>query len=95
MRRNPHSARSRASVEVSATNGHVDFIVSDDGPGVDPGERGLVFELGERGSAAPTGSGGAGLGLALSRRLAVALGGEVDGLVSESGARFRVRLPLG
>jgi len=54
-----------------------------------------VFELGERGSAAPTGSGGAGLGLALSRRLAVALGGEVDGLASESGARFRVRLPLG
>ena len=34
-------------------------------------------------------------GLSLSGRLALALGGEVDGLESQSGARFRVRLPLG
>jgi signal transduction histidine kinase len=88
-------ARGRATVEVSSSDGHVDFVVTDDGPGVDPGERELVFEPGERGSAAPRGSGGAGLGLALSRRLALALGGEVDGLGSESGGRFRVRLPLG
>jgi signal transduction histidine kinase len=88
-------ARSRATVEVSATDGHVDFMVTDDGPGVHPEERELVFEPGERGRAAPTGNGGAGLGLSLSRRLALALGGEVDGLESQSGARFRVRLPLG
>ncbi|MGF6604897.1 two-component system capsular synthesis sensor histidine kinase RcsC [Paraburkholderia sp. GAS448] len=40
--------------------------------------------------------GGSGLGLALSRRLATALGGEIS-VVSEegSGSRFTVRLPLG
>src|SRR5436190_3017502 len=37
-------ARSRATVEVSAADGHVDFMVTDDGPGVEPGERNLVFE---------------------------------------------------
>jgi two-component system OmpR family sensor kinase len=88
-------ARSRATVDVSASDGHVDYMVTDDGPGLAPGERERVFEPGERGSAAPTGSDGAGLGLALSRRLAQALGGEVDGLESEAGARFRIRLPLG
>ena len=87
-------ARSRASVEVSATNGTVEFTVSDDGPGVAPSERDRVFEPGERGGAAENAN-GAGLGLSLSRRLAVALGGQVDNLESDSGARFRIRIPLG
>jgi signal transduction histidine kinase len=87
-------ARSRATVKVSATDGAVDFLVIDDGPGIDADERERVFEPGERGSAAHTAN-GAGLGLALSRRLALALGGRVDSLESDTGARFRVRIPLG
>jgi signal transduction histidine kinase len=53
-----------------------------------------VFEPGQRGTAA-TVANGAGLGLALSRRLALALGGRVESLESNSGGRFRVRIPLG
>lgn len=86
--------RTRATIEVSPENGAVDFIVSDDGPGVAREERERVFEPGERGSAAENAS-GAGLGLSLSRRLAVALGGQVDNLESDSGGRFRVRMPTG
>jgi signal transduction histidine kinase len=86
-------ARSRATVEVTGADGHVDFVVSDDGPGIDPQERELVFEPGERGATAPVG--GAGLGLALSRRLALALDGNVESLETSSGARFRIRMPVG
>jgi two-component system, OmpR family, sensor kinase len=87
-------AHSCASVEVSSTNGQVDFTVTDDGPGVTPDERERVFEPGERGSAAKAAN-GAGLGLALSRRLAAALGGQVKSLEGEAGGRFRVRIPQG
>jgi signal transduction histidine kinase len=85
--------KTRATVQVASRNGSVDFTVTDDGPGLDPGERERVFEPGERGSAARSAD-GAGLGLALSRRLATALGGQVESLDSDSGARFRVRIPL-
>ena len=86
--------RSRATVEVSSEDGVVDFIVSDDGPGLDPDEHDRVFEPGERGRAANLAN-GAGLGLSLSRRLALALGGRVDSLECDAGARFRVRIPPG
>jgi len=89
-----HYARTRATIKVSAANGAVDFTVTDDGPGIDSDERERVFEPGERGSAA-TATNGAGLGLTLARRLALAIGGSVDSLDSDSGARFRVRIPLG
>jgi signal transduction histidine kinase len=85
--------RSKATVEVGSANGSVDFTVTDDGPGLDPDERERVFEPGERGSAARRAD-SAGLGLALSRRLATALGGQVENLDSNSGASFRVRIPL-
>ena len=88
-------ARSRATVEVSTVDGHVEFVVSDDGPGVAREECELVFEPGRRGSASPTDSGRAGLGLALSRRLALALDGDVENLESADGGRFCVRMPIG
>jgi len=70
--------------------------VEDDGPGIPPAERERVFErfvrLEERRSRH---SGGAGLGLAIARELALAHGGELA--VGDSplgGARFELRLPL-
>jgi signal transduction histidine kinase len=76
-------------------NGTIAFTVSDDGVGVPEEERGRVFEPGFRGAASngPTPGGGAGLGLALARRLARAAGGEVECLPSVNGGLFRVRLP--
>jgi two-component system, OmpR family, sensor kinase len=81
------------TIEVGAdrVNGTVEIRVVDDGPGVDPGEIDQIFDSGRRGTSA-RGREGAGLGLALARRLARAAGGDVT--VSEGpGGRFTVRLP--
>jgi two-component system OmpR family sensor kinase len=88
-------ARSAVSVEVVAGNGAgAAFLVADDGPGVRDEDRDRIFEPGVS-LGAPGGHAGAGLGLALARRLARAAGGEVEALASDRGARFRVRLPAG
>ena len=70
--------------------------IIDDGPGFDPGEIEEVLEPGRRGSAernarAPKGSG---LGLALARRLALALGGELQiETPASGGGRVSIHLP--
>jgi two-component system sensor histidine kinase PrrB len=69
----------------------VTLTVDDDGPGVEPSDRGRVFERFVRGGD-PAG-GGLGLGLALVRQQARLHGGEAS--VTESplgGARFRIDL---
>jgi signal transduction histidine kinase len=76
----------------------VRFTVEDDGPGVPVEEREAIFEPGRRlhhtttTTIAPD---GAGLGLALSRRLARSAGGDVEAEHSDAGGRFVVRLPAG
>jgi anti-sigma regulatory factor (Ser/Thr protein kinase) len=64
--------------------------VSDEGPGVAEGDQQRIFERFERAHAT---EGGAGLGLAISRRLARAMGGDVtlDSAPGE-GARFTLTL---
>jgi two-component system, OmpR family, sensor kinase len=84
--------RTRVRLEVARDGEAVVFRVSDDGPGVQPGETEAIFDPGVRGSAA-NGAGGAGLGLALARRLARTAGGEVLAEPSTAGGRFAVRLP--
>lgn len=68
--------------------------VADDGPGVREDELALIFEPGLRGSAAVASEHGAGLGLALARRLARSAGGEIAAAASSAGGRFTVTLPL-
>jgi signal transduction histidine kinase len=80
-------ARSRVDVAVGEDHGWVVVTVSDDGPGVDPSIGEAVFEPGRRDPVSSPG--GAGLGLALARRLARAAGGDV---LLVDGA-FEVRLP--
>jgi signal transduction histidine kinase len=83
----------RAVVTVARDYGGVTFTVQDDGPGVEPDERERIFEPATRGSAGAAGSNGAGLGLALARRLARAASGEVIALPGAGGGRFVIRLP--
>ncbi len=81
---------SRVTLSVAAQDGAVEFVVRDDGPGVPEAERERIFEPGVSGGEP---GGGAGLGLALARRLARATGGDVVCLPSSEGGAFRARLP--
>jgi len=84
-------ARSHVRLDAARHDGVVRVRVGDDGPGVPAAERERVFEPGVRGAAA--GGDGAGLGLALARRLARASGGDVTLDGGERGATFAVDLP--
>jgi signal transduction histidine kinase len=74
-------------------NSSVVYAVEDDGPGVAAGERDRIFEPGVRGTAARQGEQGAGLGLALARRLARTIDGDVLADTAAAGGRFLIKLP--
>lgn len=82
-------------VAIGRENGSVVYSVEDDGPGVADDEHDRIFEPGVRGSAMRAGRDqGAGLGLALARRLARSVDGDVLAEPANAG-RFFVRLPSG
>ncbi|MHB8643823.1 MAG: ATP-binding protein [Gaiellaceae bacterium] len=82
----------RVAVERDATN--VLYVVEDDGPGIAAAEAEAIFEPGRRGAAGRAANGdGAGLGLALARRLARGVAGDVAVAAREQGARLVVTLP--
>jgi signal transduction histidine kinase len=83
-------ARREVAVTAHRTSEAIIVDVADDGPGVPSELREAVFEPGRRG-VVDDGHDGAGLGLALSRRLARSAAGEVT--IEGDDARFRVRLP--
>lgn len=71
------------------------IVVSDTGPGIRPEHRELLFTPFERLGAERTQVEGTGIGLALSRRLAVAMGGTLDVTSTPgTGSRFWVELPV-
>ncbi|CAA9532357.1 MAG: hypothetical protein AVDCRST_MAG31-2480 [uncultured Sphingomonas sp.] len=81
------------TVRITAARGPMaEISIADQGPGVAPADAKRIFEPFEQ--AAP-GAGGAGLGLAIARRLARSMGGDI--LLDPGagpGARFTLRLPL-
>jgi len=99
-------ARSEIRLSARRDGAFVTLGVEDDGPGVHADEVERIFEAGVRGSAAQASVApsrgeaairspeGAGLGLALARRLAHAAGGEVSASAADGGL-FVVRLPAG
>jgi signal transduction histidine kinase len=86
-------ARSTVSIEIDRIGPAVGYAISDDGPGVGEDERERIFEPGVRGAAAN--GDGSGLGLALARRLAASVAGEIEVDSASEGGRFLVRLPAG
>lgn len=88
-------ARTRISVSVEASGGDAVLTVADDGAGIPPEDRELVFQrfvrLRESRDRDPTGTG---LGLPIAREIARSHGGTLTIADSEEGARFVLRLPL-
>ena len=66
--------------------------VTDDGPPIPVQDRARIFGRFVRGATAD-GTGGAGLGLAIARELAGAMGGVLELVVTDDGNAFELRLP--
>ena len=83
---------SLVAVILSIADGYAAVTVADQGKGIEAADQERIFEKFERGGE---GSGDAGLGLAIARRLANSMAGDVT-LVSTpgEGARFTLSLPL-
>jgi two-component system, NtrC family, sensor kinase len=80
----------RVAVSVGQRDGAAEVAVEDSGPGLDPAVRGRLFE-----PFFTTKPRGTGLGLAVSRAIAQAHGGELAADAARGGgARFALRLPL-
>lgn len=90
-------ARSSVSLSADGDGGScVRVEVDDDGCGVAAADVERIFEPGQRGTAtAGVRHDGAGLGLALARRLANSLDGEISAEAGCDGGRFVVKLPAG
>jgi two-component system heavy metal sensor histidine kinase CusS len=85
-------ASSQVTLDARPVAGRIVVRVRDDGPGIEPGSADTIFEPGRRATSA-NGHGGAGLGLALARRLARAAGGDVTATADGPGATFLTNLP--
>jgi PAS domain S-box-containing protein len=86
----------KVSLEVrAAANGAVEVLVRDTGPGIPADQHDLIFEPFTQADQSSTRvKGGTGLGLAVSRRLARLLGGDVTvESVPGQGSTFRLWLP--
>jgi len=89
----PAGGRIRVSVHCDPAS--VAISVSDNGPGIPEDKKQVIFQpFVQLGSSTEATASGVGLGLAISRDLARAMGGDIDVKSSEGeGATFTVRLP--
>ncbi len=89
------AARARPARRFAGSGRRVRFVVSDDGPGIAPDQRELVFDRFHRTDAArDRASGGTGLGLAIVRAIVLAHAGRVSaGERPGGGARVELELP--
>ncbi len=83
-------------LRIAQDNGRLSTTVCDHGSGITVDQARMIFEPFERGSFGASDKPGIGLGLALSRRLARDLGGDlVCKPAHECGACFELALPIG
>jgi signal transduction histidine kinase len=85
-------AENTVSIRAQRVSAQVEVTVNDDGPGVPKTFREDVFTPGRRANPSD-GHPGAGLGLALARRLARTAGGDIALMDTKVGATFCIALP--
>ncbi|HEX9109566.1 MAG TPA: HAMP domain-containing sensor histidine kinase, partial [Longimicrobiales bacterium] len=84
------------TVGTTADEGGVEFHVGDNGPGIEPADLDRIFEpFVQLEHARESEVGGVGLGLAISRELARAMGGELRAESRPGQTTFTLRLPRG
>jgi signal transduction histidine kinase len=83
-------AQSCVRVHGTRVGGHIRIAVFNDGPPISPGQAERIFEP----FVGTKREGGMGLGLAIGRELAWALGGNLRCLERATGAEFELTLPL-
>ncbi len=89
-----YTGQGQVDVRVSLAAENLCIEVADSGPGIPADRQGAVFLRFERARTDDGGEGGAGLGLAITRRLVELLGGRITLDSSPgTGSRFTVRLP--
>jgi two-component system, sensor histidine kinase YcbA len=83
----------RIGVEVHLRHGDIEWVVQDDGPGIQPDDAEYVFQPGYTTKYDSQGNPSAGIGLTHCRDLAAMLGGTLDLQPQEKGTRFVMRMP--
>lgn len=82
-------------LDATTTARRLEIRVTDHGPGIPPSERTRIFRAFHKSAReAAESRPGVGLGLALSRRLAISLNGTLHCVDSKTGATFLLTLPL-
>ena len=84
---------SNIRISIAREDSNIVYAIEDDGGGVTADENQRIFEPGVRGNQGARDGGGAGLGLALARRLARSANGEIEAHAHSAGGRFVVILP--
>ncbi len=84
---------SRVAVDVVNGGGTVHILVSDDGDGVPPTRRTAIFEPYQRGHDTEGATGSIGLGLAVSKKLARLMGGDLVYRYEDGHSMFDLALP--
>jgi two-component system sensor histidine kinase KdpD len=88
-------ANSRVLLRSRRTKDRIEFLVEDDGPGIDAHDLPLIFEKFYRGRKRITAAKGSGMGLSITRALMAAHGGAIDVTsVPGRGTTFRLWVPL-
>jgi two-component system sensor histidine kinase KdpD len=86
---------SRVTLSSKRAGDRLEFLVEDNGPGIDAQDLPLIFEKFYRGKRSAGARKGSGMGLAISRAILTAHGGGIEASSAPgSGARFRFWVPL-